>query len=158
MTRTLLIALVAIAAGALAAGAAARTPTTVTEPTDYSETFSGPDSPCGFDVTFTGSGTVTVTTYYDSSGQPVRASAHGSLTHTVSSQWHTLTSNGPAPVHLDLATGLYTDTGKEFAFHVPGAGVVWAQNGRFVFGDIGVISYSGLNTLDTDALCAALAP
>ena len=158
MKRTLLIALVAIAAGALAAGAAARTPTTVTEPTDYSETFSGPDSPCGFDVTFTGSGTVTVTTYYDSSGQPVRASAHGSLTHTVSSQWHTLTSNGPAPVHLDLATGLYTDTGKEFAFHVPGAGVVWAQNGRFDFGDIGVISYSGLNTLDTDALCAALAP
>jgi len=36
--------------------------------------------------------------------------------------------------------------------------VVWAQNGRFDFGDIGVISYSGLNTLDTDALCAALAP
>jgi len=158
MKRTLLIALVAIAAGALATGAAARTPTTVTEPTDYSQTFSGPDSPCGFDVTFTGSGTVTVTTYYDSSGQPVRASAHGSLTHTVSSQWHTLSSNGPAPVHLDLATGLYTDTGKEFAFHVPGAGVVWTQNGRFVFGDIGVISYSGLNTLDTDALCAALAP
>ena len=48
--------------------------------------------------------------------------------------------------------------GKEFAFHFPGSGVVWAQNGRFVFGDIGLISYTGLNSLDTNALCAALAP
>lgn len=158
MKRTVLIAIAAIAAAVLAAGAAAGTPTTVTGSADYSETFSGPDSPCGFDVTFTGAGTVTLTTYYDNSGQPVRASAHGSLTHTISSQWHTLSSKGPAPVHFDLTTGLYADTGKEFAFHVPGAGVVWAQNGRFVFGDVGVISYSGLNTLDTDALCAALAP
>ena len=50
----------------------------------------------------------------------------------------------------------HVDTGKEFAFHIPGSGVVWAQNGRFVFGDIGLISYTGLNTLDTSALCTAL--
>jgi len=37
-------------------------------------------------------------------------------------------------------------------------GVVWAQNCRFVYGDIGLISYSGLNSLDTSALCTALAP
>ena len=83
---------------------------------------------------------------------------HGSLTHTVSSAWHTLTSNGPAPVHIDLTSGLVTDTGMEFAFHIPGSGIVWAQAGRFVFNDIGPVSYSGLNTLDTGALCAALAP
>jgi hypothetical protein len=158
MKRTLLVALVAVAAAVLAAAASADAPTTVTMPTDYSETFSGPDSPCPFDVTFTGSGTVTLTTYYDNSGQPVRESIHGSLTHTVSSPWHSLSSNGPAPVHMDLTTGVAVDTGKEFAFHIPGAGVVWAQNGRFVFGDIGQIAYSGLNTLDTEALCAALAP
>jgi hypothetical protein len=39
-----------------------------------------------------------------------------------------------------------------------GAGVVWAQDSRFVFGDVGVIAYSGLNTFDTTALCAAPAP
>ena len=35
--------------------------------------------------------------------------------------------------------------------------MVWAQNGRFVFSEIGLVTYNGLNTLDTDALCAALA-
>jgi hypothetical protein len=149
---------VALAAAVFAGRATADSPTTVIEPTDYSQTFSGADSPCNFDVMFTGSGTVTVTTFYDSAGRPVRESIHGSLTHTVSSAWHTLTSRGPAPVRLDLTTGAAVDTGKEFAFHIPGSGVVWAQNGRFVFGDIGLISYSGLNTLDTAALCAALAP
>jgi hypothetical protein len=32
--------------------------------------------------------------------------------------------------HTDLAAGVAVDTGKEFAFHIPGSGVVWAQNGR----------------------------
>ena len=67
-------------------------------------------------------------------------------------------SKGPAPVHIDLTAGLAIDTGKEFAFHIPGAGAVWAQNGRFVFGDAGLISFTGLNSLDTATLCAALAP
>jgi hypothetical protein len=142
----------------LASAASASTPTTVQMPSDYTVTFTGADSPCDFDITFTGAGTVTVTTYYDNAGNPIRESAHGSLTHTVSSAWHTLTSKGPAPVHIDLTTGLATETGMEFAFHIPGSGIVWAQDGRFVFGDIGPISYSGLNTLDTDALCAALVP
>ena len=126
-------------------------------PADYSQTFTGADSPCGFDITFSAAGTVTVTTYYDNTGTPIRESVHGSLAHTVSSAWHTLSSKGPAPVHIDLTAGVAVDTGKEFAFHIPGAGVVWAQNGRFVFGDIGLISYSGLNSLDTAALCGALA-
>lgn len=161
MPRKLLItlALAAAAAALVIAGiASASPPTSAQMPGDYSVTFTGADSPCDFDVTFTGAGTVNVTTYYDNAGNPIRESVHGSLTHTVSSAWHTLSSKGPAPVQIDLATGLSTDTGKEFAFHIPGSGVVWAQNGRFVYGDIGVISYSGLNTLDTTALCGALAP
>src|SRR5437764_2729608 len=160
MTRTLsttIAILTAAIALLLANTASATTPTTAQMPADYSQSFSGSDSPCGFDITFSAAGTVTVTTYYDNAGLPVRESAHGSLAHTVSSAWHTLSSKGPAPVHLDLTAGVAVDTGKEFAFHIPGAGVVWAQNGRFVFGDIGPISYSGLNSLDTAALCGALA-
>ena len=152
------IAVTAAAASLLLATAASATPPTTQEmPADYSQTFTGADSPCGFDITFTGAGTVTVTTYYDRTGTPIRESIHGSLAHTISSAWQTLSSNGPAPVHIDLIAGLAVDTGKEFAFHIPGSGVVWAQNGRFVFGDIGLSSYTGLNRLDTNALCGALA-
>ena len=160
MTRRSFVPIAVIAATAalvLAHAASATPPTTEEMPADYSQTFTGADSPCAFDITFSAAGTVTVTTYYDNTGTPIRESAHGSLAHTVSSAWHTLSSKGPAPVHLDLTAGVAVDTGKEFAFHIPGAGVVWAQNGRFVFGDISLISYSGLNSLDTAALCGALA-
>jgi len=161
MSRKLLNASVAAACAVvlLTTGVAlASAPTSTTMPGNYSVTFTGPDSPCNFDVTFSGAGMVEVTTYYDNAGNPVRESVHGSLTHTVASAWHTLTSKGPAPVHIDLTDGLVTDTGKEFAFHIPGSGIVWAEDGRFVFGGIGAISYSGLNTLDDDALCTGLAP
>ena len=157
MTRTLFIPIALAAASLLLANAASASPPTTAEmPGDYSQTFTGADSPCGFDITFSAAGTVTVTTYYDNAGLPIRESVHGSLSHTVSSAWQSLFSKGPAPVHIDLTAGLAVDTGKEFAFHIPGSGVVWAQNGRFVFGDIGLISYTGLNTLDTSALCTAL--
>jgi hypothetical protein len=160
MTRRLAIPIAVIAATAsllLANPASATPPTTEETPADYSQSFTGADSPCGFDITFSAAGTVTVTTYYDNTGTPIRESIHGSLAHTVSSAWHTLSSKGPAPVHIDLTASVAIDTGKEFAFHIPGSGVVWAQNGRFVFGDIGLISYTGLNSLDTNALCGALA-
>ena len=161
MTRTLsftIAILTAAAALLLANAASATTPTAAQMPGDYSQTFSGADSACGFDITFSAAGTVNVTTYNDNAGLPVRESIHGSLAHTVSSVWHSLSSKGPAPVHIDLTASLAIDTGKEFSFHVPGAGVVWVQNGRFVFGDIGLISYTGLNSLDTTTFCAALAP
>ena len=160
MTRRLAIPIAAIAATAslLLANTASATPPTPEEtPADYSQSFTGADSPCDFDITFSAAGTVTVTTYYDNTGTPIRESIHGSLAHTVSSAWHTLSSKGPAPVHIDLTAAVAIDTGKEFAFHIPGSGVVWAQNGRFVFGDVGLLSYTGLNSLDTNALCGALA-
>ena len=43
---------------------------------------------------------IRLTTYHDASGVPIRQSVHGSLTHTIFSAWHTLVSNGPAPVHI----------------------------------------------------------
>jgi len=159
MTSRLFIAIAAVATAALllATAASATPPTSELMAADYSRTFTGADSPCGFDIIFSGAGTVTVTTYYDSTGTPIRESIHGSLAHTVSSAWQTLSSKGPAPVHIDLIAGVAVDTGKEFAFHIQGSGVVWAQNGRFVFGDVGLVSYTGLNSLDTNALCGALA-
>jgi hypothetical protein len=160
MTCRLCISIAVIAATAslvLANAASATPPTTEEMPADYSQTFRGADSPCGFDITFSGAGSVTVTTYYDNTGTPTRESIHGSLTHTVSSAWQTLSSKGPAPVHIDLTAGVAVDTGKEFAFHIPGSGVVWAQNGRFVFGAGGLVSYTGLNSLHANDLCRALA-
>src|SRR5262249_48223180 len=89
----------------------AQQPTVELVPVNDVEFLTGADSPCPFDVTFTGTGTVERTTFYDNQGNPIRQSIHGALTHTISSAWHTLVSNGPAPVHIDLTTGQMVDTG-----------------------------------------------
>jgi hypothetical protein len=44
---------------------------------------SGANSPCPFDITFTCTGEVTITTYYDNTGTPIRQSIHGALVHTI---------------------------------------------------------------------------
>ncbi len=68
-------------------------------------------------------------------------------------------SNGPAPVHIDLAGGQLVTTGKEFAFHVPGDGIVLGQSGRLVSAADGTeLSFVGHSVLDAASLCAALAP
>ncbi len=54
MTRTLPITIAILTAAIallLANTASATPPTTVQMPGDYSQSFSGPDSPCGFDIT-----------------------------------------------------------------------------------------------------------
>ena len=62
MTRTLFIPIALAAASLLLANAASASPPTTAEmPGDYSQTFTGADSPCGFDITFSAAGTVTVT-------------------------------------------------------------------------------------------------
>jgi len=163
MSRTVVIlgmltASVAFAVFPLTA-AAAQPPESVQEPTKDVQVFSGPNSPCPFDITFTGTGEVSVTTYYDNNGTPIRQSIHGALVHTIFSAWHTLVSNGPAPVHIDLGTGQMVDTGKEFAFHVPGDGIVFGQAGRLVSAaDGSELSFAGHSVLDTSELCAALGP
>jgi len=117
---------------------------------------------CSFALTFTGTGTVTMTTYYDTNGSPIRQSIHGALLHTLSGPAGSLTSNGPAPVHIDLNTGTSTDTGNEYHFNLVGHGVVLAGTGRLVL-DISsgnLILQTGY-TVSPDripALCAALGP
>src|SRR4051812_5780925 len=139
--------------------ASAQQPAVEFVPVNDVQVFAGADSPCPFDITFTGTGTIRVTTYYDASGLPIRRSVHGSLVHTIFSAWHTLVSNGPAPVHIDFAGGQMIDTGKEFAFHVPGDGIVFGQSGRLVLAaDGSQVSFAGNTVVDTAALCSALAP
>src|SRR3954452_12685641 len=91
--------------------ASAQQPTVELVPVDDTQVFAGADSPCPFDITFTGVGTIKLTTFYDANGLPIRQSVHGALTHTIFSAWHTLVSNGPAPVHIDLTSGQMVDTG-----------------------------------------------
>jgi len=139
--------------------AAAQPPTSMQIPANDVEVFRGADSPCPFDITFTGTGDVTLTTYYDNTGTPIRQSIHGALVHTIFSAWHTLVSNGPAPVHIDLSTGQMIVTGKEFAFHVPGDGIVFGQAGRLISAaDGSELSFAGHSITNTSALCAALSP
>src|SRR3954453_22282225 len=139
--------------------ASAQQPAVELVPVNDVQVFAGADSPCPFDVTFTGTGTIRLTTFYDASGLPIRQSVHGSLTHTIFGAWQTLVSNGPAPVHIDLAGGQMVDTGKEFAFHVPGDGIVFGQSGRLVLAADGTqLSFAGNSVVDTTALCSALAP
>jgi hypothetical protein len=148
-----------VAAAVLAAAASAQAPTLELVPVNDVTVFSGADSPCPFDVVFTGTGTVKLTTFYDESGAPVRQTVHGALTHTIGSAWHTLVSNGPAPVHVDLATGNMVVTGKEYAFHVPGDGVVFGTDGRLTFAaDGSELAFSGRSVVNVTELCAALAP
>ena len=68
MTCRLVIPIAVIAATASLLLANATPPTTEETPADYSQTFTGADSPCGFDITFSAAGTVTVTTYFDNTG------------------------------------------------------------------------------------------
>ena len=136
--------------------AAAQPPTSVQVPVNGVQVLSGANSPCPFDITFTSTGELTITTYYDN-GTPIRQGIHGALVHTIFSAWHTLASNGPAPVHIDLSTGQMADTGKEFAFHIPGDGIVWGQAGRLVFAaDGSQLSFTGNSVVNSSQLCAAL--
>jgi hypothetical protein len=139
--------------------AAAQPPTSMQVAANDVEVFAGADSPCPFDITFTGTGEVTLTTYYDNTGAPTRQSVHGALVHTIFSAWHTLVSNGPAPVHVDLSTGQMIITGKEFAFHVPGDGIVFGQAGRLISAaDGSELSFAGRSVTKVPELCAALSP
>jgi hypothetical protein len=157
--RGLIIVAAAFVAAAFPASAGATAPTVELVPVNEVTVFSGSDSPCPFDIVFTGTGTVKLTTFYDNSGTPIRQSVHGALTHTIGSAWHTLVSNGPAPVHVDLATGNTVDTGKEYALHVPGDGIVFGVDGRLVSALDGTeLAFDGNEVVNTDELCAALAP
>src|SRR3954463_6667625 len=122
--RTAIAATALFILAAAPSAARARAPSVETMTVDYAQVLSGADSPCPFPVTFTGAGSVTVTTFTDERGTPIRQAIHGALTHTLFSQWHTLVSSGPAPVHADLVGASMIVTGNEYGFRVRGAGVV----------------------------------
>jgi len=149
--RTLLGSLVGVLALALPAGALADHPVVTPEHIDFTITIPADQNPCGFDLVFTGVGDVTFTTFSDG-----RQFEQGILRHTISGPGGTLSSIGPAPVHLDLISGVMTDTGMEFSFHVPGQGVVLAQAGNFSFLPDGTVISHGLNRF-SPALCPVLA-
>lgn len=151
MHRLFLLAAVVVALALPQAALGAR-PIVTTQHVDYAITIPADQNPCGFDLVFTALGDNTVMTFSDG-----RQISHGILEHTISSSWHTLTSIGPAPVHTDSATGVSTNTGMQFAFHVPGEGVVFAQAGNFTFRPDGTLVVHGLDRVSA-ALCAALAP
>jgi hypothetical protein len=150
--RTFLATLVFLVALAIPATALADAPVVTTEHVDFAVTIPADQNPCGFDLVFTGVGDVNVTTFSDG-----RQLTQGILTHTISSQWHTLSSIGPASVHTNLAAGAMTDTGMEFSFQVPGSGVVFAQAGNFTFLPDGTVIAHGLDRF-SPALCQVLAP
>ena len=149
--RTLFGTLIAFAALAFPASALADRPIVTTEHVDYAVTIPGDQNPCGFDLVFTGLGDVTVTTFTDG-----RQTVQGILRHTISGPGGTLSSIGPASVHNDLTTGVSTDTGMQFSFHVRGAGVVFAQAGSFTFLADGTVIEHGLDRF-SPVLCEALA-
>src|SRR5437762_1704325 len=101
--RLLLVAAAAAVAALFPVSAGAQPPTAEQVQVNDVQVLAGSDSPCPFDISFTGTGTITLTTYYDNTGTPIRQSVHGALSHTIFSAWHTLVSNGPAPVHIELA-------------------------------------------------------
>lgn len=157
----LLVALAAAALISLHPGAALAAPPSVETVSVTTSDVVPAGSLCDFDLTFTGTGTITMTTYYDDTGTPVRQSIHGALLHTLSGPGGTLSSNGPAPVHIDLRTGTTADTGNEYHFNLAGHGVVLAGTGRLVFDSSGNPSVQTGYTVTPDriaALCAALGP
>src|SRR3954470_17620244 len=154
--RRVLIMFAVLGTLALPATARADQPIVTTQHVGYAITIPADQNPCGFDLVFTALGdvTVTVTVTGFSDG---RQTSHGILQHTISSPWHTLNSIGPASVHTDLATGISTDTGMEFSFHVPRVGVAFAQVGNFTFLPDATVIEHGLDRFDP-GLCTALAP
>ncbi len=144
----LVSAVAALAVGSgLTAEASAAAPTVQVRQVNTSETIAAPLL-CPFDVAFTGRGDVRITTFQDG-----RQSIHGSLEHTIYSQWVTLSSPGPAPVHIDLTTAEHISTGMNYGFHLPRVGMLLASAGR-----PDGIEWRGMQKLDVEALCAALAP
>ena len=162
--RTLLrhISLFALAALVVPMGVFATPPTT--EPLVFDDTFvyaPGTDeNPCSFELTYRNVGTYLVTTHFDSSGVAVRQFARGiDFLETYSANGKAIPSRTSASVHLDAATNTLVGTGNQRHFTVPGAGILYAQAGRFVIDlNTGTISSTGLNVPQGDEFCSALAP
>jgi hypothetical protein len=149
----------------LAAPAAALATPPVTDTIEVDETFVFPigsaENPCPFELTYHNRGTFIVTTHVDADGTIVRQFARGTdFLETYSANGKEISSITPATIHFDPATNMLIGTGNQRHFIVPGAGVVYAQAGRFVIdlatGDL--VSSSGLDIPLSAEICTALTP
>ena len=96
--------------------ASAQQPITETELFDSTEVFpaGAPDNPCPFELTLHHHGTFITTTFFDSSGAPVRQlvrSAH--FTETLSANGKEITALSPVAVHVDPTTNIAVATGNQ---------------------------------------------
>ena len=92
---------------------------------------------CGdFDILANGIGTLRVTTFFSTSGDPIRFEAHGlyrgTLTNSVTGE--TL-GDDPSVINIrvDLVNGTETRAGAWFNITVPGVGNVYFEAGRLIF-------------------------
>jgi hypothetical protein len=161
MSLSLRLAII-LTATALAAPAAALATPPETDTIVVDETFvypvGSPDNPCPFELTYHNSGTFIVTTHLDADGTTVRQFARGTdFLETYSANGKEISSIIPATIHFDPATNTLVGTGNQRHFIVPGAGVVYAQAGRFVI-DLGtgeLITSSGHDILLGAGICTA---
>ena len=119
------------------------------------------DNPCPFELTYHNTGTFIVTTHLDADGTTVRQFARGTdFLETYSANGKEISSITPATIHFDPATNTLIGTGNQRHFIVPGAGVVYAQAGRFVIDLVTgeLITSSGLDIPLGAEICTALTP
>jgi len=159
--RLILIVAVTVLASPAAGLAAPPLRDTITVDETFVYPVGSPDNPCPFELTYHNRGTFIFTSHVDGDGTPVQQFARGTdFLETYSANGKEISSRTPATVHFDPATNILIGTGSQRHFIVPGAGVVYAQAGRFVV-DAGtgtLLSVSGLDIPISAEICAALAP
>jgi hypothetical protein len=135
------------------------------------ETYDVPLADCGtFLLTEDIVEDVTVTTFFDSAGNPIRVQAHlrtsGLITNSATGA--TFVDRAGLNVHVDLRSGEVAQIGKGYNITVPGRGGVVRGVGRLVFNADGEVvfeagqqdvihSTGGLTTDEIARYCAGLA-
>src|SRR4051794_33355564 len=110
-------------------------------PSNISFTFSDPApavaANCGsFNVMAQYQGSVSITTFFDSNGFPVRLQFHGQARGVIFNSVTGFTVKDAPSIRnsfVDLVMGTEANVGVDFHVTVPGAGVVILQAGRVVF-------------------------
>ena len=136
---------------------------------DFSNTFPAPmlSAACGFPVTGHIEGRLTVKTFVNKSGGFTKEIDSFHLVNSFTANGHTLFGRTSQQVKVTLLpNGSYTVafTGADTILTLPGSGVVLGNVGRLVLlfssdNDLlNVVQEAGQSFLDTEAICAALAP
>jgi len=137
MRQRLVITLIVVLGlvGATASIASATTPSTEVIPIDFSFTPPLLSNACGFPVTRHVEGTLTIRTFYDTSGNFVRELDQYNQVETLSANGNTLVGRTVQNISVKLLPdGSYTlaFAGSDFRLPVPGAGIAFGSVGRLV--------------------------